>query len=46
MLPSETKRRVQERIAALPASLRSQPASEAQLLEFEENFGSIPEDYR
>jgi hypothetical protein len=46
MLPSETKRRVQERIVALPASLRSQPASEAQLLEFEENFGSIPEDYR
>ena len=38
--------RIKEAWLTLPASLRSDPASEAELTAFEERYGSIPPDFR
>ena len=46
MLSSEDKQKIQALIANLPPSLRSEPATETELAEFEATFGLIPNDYR
>ena len=46
MLSLDAKQKIQEHIAAMPESLRRDPATEQQLREFEVSFGAIPADYR
>jgi hypothetical protein len=46
MLSLDAKRKIQEHIAAMPESLRREPATEQELREFEAGYGQIPEDYR
>jgi len=46
MLSAEDKQKIQAHIANLPSSLRSEPATEVELAEFEAAFATIPEDYR
>jgi hypothetical protein len=46
MISSEAKQKIQVHIASLPDELRSEPATEAELEEFEAVYGAIPEDYR
>jgi len=40
------RQRIQEAHKALPAELQSTPANEKEIVEFEEEFEPIPEDYR
>ena len=42
----DAKEKIQQHIAAMPATMRTEPATEEQLREFEQVFGTIPEDYR
>ena len=46
MLSPEAKQKIQEHIAAMPESLRREPATQEELREFETAYGPIPEDYR
>ena len=46
MLSPSTKQKIQQHIAAMPESLRREPATEDGLREFEAAFGVIPDDYR
>jgi hypothetical protein len=46
MFSSTAKQKIQEHIAAMPESLRREPATEQQLREFETAYSTIPEDYR
>jgi hypothetical protein len=46
MLSPDAKQKIQEHIAAMPKSLRREPATEQELREFEASYGQIPEDYR
>src|ERR1017187_1269280 len=46
MLSSDAKAQIETHFAKFPAGLREQPATEAELQEFELAFGSIPDDYR
>src|SRR6478735_3587610 len=46
MISSEAKQRIQMHINAMPDSMRSEPATEEELCEFEATHGSIPADYR
>jgi hypothetical protein len=46
MLSPGAKRKIQEHIAAMPTSVRHEPASEEELREFEATYGPIPQDYR
>jgi len=46
MFSPDTQQKIQKHIEAMPDSLRQEPATEAQLRDFEANFGTIPEDYR
>jgi len=46
MLSSDAKAKIEARFAEFPISLREQPATEAELQEFESAFGVIPDDYR
>src|SRR5947207_5299505 len=46
MLSPDAKQKIQDHIAAMPESLRRDPATEQELREFEASYGPIPEDYR
>jgi len=46
MLSQDAKQKIHEHIEAMPESLRRNPATEAELLEFEARYGEIPTDYR
>lgn len=46
MLSSDTKAKIEAHFAKFPTGLREQPATEAELQEFESAFGAIPDDYR
>ena len=46
MLSPAAKQKIQEHIAAMPDSLRREPATEQELCEFEASYGHIPDDYR
>ena len=46
MISAETKRRIQAHVDELPEGVRSGPATEEELCEFESRYGQIPEDYR
>jgi predicted glycosyltransferase len=46
MFSPDTKKKIQEHIAAMPESMRCEPVTEQQLREFEAIYGAIPEDYR
>ena len=46
MFSPDAKKKIQEHIAAMPESMRCEPATEQQLREFETIYGAIPEDYR
>ena len=46
MFSPTSKQKIQEHIAAMPESMRREPATEPQLREFEAAYGTIPEDYR
>lgn len=46
MFSPTTKQKIEQHIAAMPESLRCDPASEEQLREFEAIHGEIPADYR
>lgn len=46
MLSPDAKQRIQKHIAAMPESLRREPATEEELREFEAVYGQIPEEYR
>jgi hypothetical protein len=46
MFSTETKQKIQKHIAAMPESLRREPATEQELAAFEGIYGPIPEDYR
>lgn len=46
MFSAETKQKIQKHIAAMPESLRGEPATEQELAAFERSYGPIPEDYR
>jgi SMI1 / KNR4 family (SUKH-1) len=46
MFSQDTKKKIQEHIAAMPESLRRETATEQQLREFETIYGAIPQDYR
>ncbi len=46
MISPDTKQKIQEHIAAMPKSLRREPATEQELRTFETSYGPIPEDYR
>lgn len=46
MFSPNAKLKIQEHIAAMPESLRCEPATEEELREFESSYGRIPEDYR
>jgi hypothetical protein len=46
MVSPDAKRRIKEHVAAMPESLRREPATEQELREFEASYGEIPTDYR
>ena len=46
MLSPQAKLKITQHIAAMPESLRSKPATEQELRDFESVHGEIPEDYR